>query len=224
MSNGVRKVAILGSTGSIGCSTLEVAAASSGRIRPWLLAAHRSTERLVEQAQAVSPAWVVVTDEAASQNPELKQLPAGTRLAVGQDALCELVQAAEVDRVVSAIVGAAGLASTWSALQASKTVALANKETLVMAGPLVMQLAAQKGVEILPVSQWCTREMFPPDSWRFKSGVSRVIIGEPISTAGLTQDDVPDLVARTRAAILAGLPPEAAPGQPEGPAMKSCSM
>ena len=148
---GPLKVAILGSTGSIGCSTLEVAAASSGRIRPWLLAAHRSTERLVEQAQAVSPAWVVVTDEAASQNPELKQLPAGTRLAVGQDALCELVQAAEVDRVVSAIVGAAGLASTWSALQASKTVALANKETLVMAGPLVMQLAAQKGVEILPV-------------------------------------------------------------------------
>jgi len=144
-------VAVLGSTGSIGGSTLEVAAASAGRLRPWLLAACRSTKRLVEQAQAVRPAWVVVTDETAASNPELKELPSETRLAVGQDALCELVQSGEVDRVVSAIVGAAGLASTWAAVDAGKTVALANKETLVMAGPLVMQLAARKGVEILPV-------------------------------------------------------------------------
>ena len=144
-------VAVLGSTGSIGGSTLEVAAASAGRIRPWLLAACRSTGKLVEQARAVRPAWIVVTDEAAAGNPELKELPTGTRLAVGQDALCDLVQQAEVDRVVSAIVGAAGLASTWAAVEAAKTVALANKETLVMAGPLVMQLAARTGAAILPV-------------------------------------------------------------------------
>jgi 1-deoxy-D-xylulose-5-phosphate reductoisomerase len=144
-------VAILGSTGSIGGSTLDVAAASDGRIRPWLLAACRSTSRLAAQAQQVQPAWVVVTDEQAAADPALKHLPAGTRLAVGQDALCELVQATEVDRVVSAIVGAAGLASTWAALEVGKTVALANKETLVMAGPLVMQLAARQGAAILPV-------------------------------------------------------------------------
>ena len=144
-------VAVLGSTGSIGGSTLDVASASAGRIRPWLLAACRSTAKLVEQARAVRPAWVVVTDEAAAANPELQDLPAGTRLAVGQDALCDLVQQAEVDRVVSAIVGAAGLASTWAAVEAAKTVALANKETLVMAGPLVMQLAARTGAAILPV-------------------------------------------------------------------------
>jgi len=145
------RVAILGSTGSIGRSTLEVAAASAGRLRPWLLAACRSTQRLVEQAKACGPAWVVVTDEQAATDEVLKELPAGTRLAIGQDALCELVQAPEVDRVVSAIVGAAGLASTWAALEAAKTVALANKETLVMAGPLVMQLAARQGVAVLPV-------------------------------------------------------------------------
>ncbi|MGA0039130.1 MAG: 1-deoxy-D-xylulose-5-phosphate reductoisomerase [Pirellulales bacterium] len=144
-------VAVLGSTGSIGGSTLEVAASSAGRIRPWLLAACRSAARLAEQAREVRPAWVVVTDEQAATAPELQHLPPGTRLAVGQDALCELVQAAEVDRVVSAIVGAAGLASTWAALEVGKTVALANKETLVMAGPLVMQLAARQGAVILPV-------------------------------------------------------------------------
>jgi 1-deoxy-D-xylulose-5-phosphate reductoisomerase len=145
------KLAVLGSTGSIGRSTLEVASASGGRIQPWLLAARRSTAELAEQARRVLPAWVVVTEEAAAGDENLKSLPSGTRLAVGQDALCELVQAAEIDRVVSAIVGAAGLASTWAAVESGKTVALANKETLVMAGPLVMQLAARTGSLILPV-------------------------------------------------------------------------
>jgi len=144
-------LAILGSSGSIGRSTLEVAAASGGRLRPWLLAVCRSTETLVQQARAVQPAWAVVTDAQAASDEALKDLPAETRLAVGQEALCELVQAPEVDRVVSAIVGAAGLASTWAALEAGKVVALANKETLVMAGPLVMQLAARTGASILPV-------------------------------------------------------------------------
>lgn len=128
-----------------------MAAASGGRLRPWLLAVCRSTEALVQQAKAVQPAWAVVTDARAASDEALKDLPAETRLAVGQEALCELVQAPEVDRVVSAIVGAAGLASTWAALEAGKVVALANKETLVMAGPLVMQLAARTGASILPV-------------------------------------------------------------------------
>ena len=144
-------IAVLGSTGSIGRSTLEVAAASAGRLRPWLLAACRSTEKLVQQAKVVRPAWVVVTDKQAAADEALQDLPADTRLAVGQEALCELVQAPQIDRVVSAIVGAAGLASTWAAIEAAKTVALANKETLVMAGPLVMQLAARTGATILLV-------------------------------------------------------------------------
>jgi 1-deoxy-D-xylulose-5-phosphate reductoisomerase len=144
-------VAVLGSTGSIGTSTLEVIAASAGRFRPHLLAAHRSVGPLLEQARLHHPAWVVVTDPVAAATIGATALPEGTRLAVGPEALDDLVRAPEVDRVVSAIVGAAGLRSTWAALDAGKTVALANKETLVMAGPLVTRLAAERGAVLLPV-------------------------------------------------------------------------
>ena len=144
-------VAVLGSTGSIGRSTLDVIAASAGRFVPFLLAANRSVEALVAQARACRPRWVVVVDPEAAAAVDPSGLPPGTRLAVGPEALDDLVQAAEVDRVVSAIVGAAGLRSTWSALEAGKTVALANKETLVMAGPLVMRLAERTGGRIVPV-------------------------------------------------------------------------
>jgi 1-deoxy-D-xylulose-5-phosphate reductoisomerase len=145
------RVAVLGSTGSIGRSTLDVIAASDGLFVPFLLAAHTSVGPLVEQAAAVRPAWVVVVDPAAAARLGPGSLPKGTRLAVGADALDDLVRSAEVDRVVSAIVGAAGLRSTWAAVEAGKTVALANKETLVMAGPLVMRLAERTGGRILPV-------------------------------------------------------------------------
>lgn len=145
------RVAVLGATGSIGRSTLEVLAASSGRMVPWLIAAHRSVAALLAQAHACRPQWVVILDPAAAAEIGPEALPSGTRLAVGPEALDDLVKSPEVDRVVSAIVGAAGLRSTWAALEAGKTVALANKETLVMAGPLVMQLAADRGGRILPV-------------------------------------------------------------------------
>ena len=145
------RVAVLGSTGSIGTSTLDVVASSGGRFAAWLLAAHRSVGPLIEQAHRLRPAWVVVVDAAAAAQIGAGALPAGTRLAVGADALDELVADPAVDRVVSAIVGAAGLRSTWAAVEAGKTVALANKETLVMAGPLVMRLACRTGATILPV-------------------------------------------------------------------------
>jgi 1-deoxy-D-xylulose-5-phosphate reductoisomerase len=150
-SGGGLNVAVLGSTGSIGVSTLEVIAASQGRFVPFLLAANTSAKALVEQARACRPQWVVVVDPAAAAGIDAAALPAGTRLAIGPDALDDLVRSPEVDRVVSAIVGAAGLRSTWAAIEAGKTVALANKETLVMAGPLVMRLAERSGATILPV-------------------------------------------------------------------------
>ena len=145
------RVAVLGSTGSIGTSTLDVIAASPERFSPFLLAAHRSTRQLLEQAQACRPRWVVVVDPAAAAEIGAGALPEGTSLAVGPEALDDLVRSPEVDRVVSAIVGAAGLQSTWAALEAGKTVALANKETLVMAGPLAMRLAERTGGRIVPV-------------------------------------------------------------------------
>ncbi|MEO2000205.1 MAG: 1-deoxy-D-xylulose-5-phosphate reductoisomerase [Pirellulales bacterium] len=145
------RVAVLGSTGSIGKNTLEVIAASEGRFKVHLLCGHRSIDVLVSQAHACRPRWVVVTDSMAAEALGPGSLPEGTELVVGPERLEELLVAPEVDRVVSAIVGAAGLRSTWSALAAGKTVALANKETLVTAGPLVTQLAARSGATIVPV-------------------------------------------------------------------------
>jgi 1-deoxy-D-xylulose-5-phosphate reductoisomerase len=145
------RVAILGSTGSIGQSTVDVVAASGGRLVAHLLAAATSIGPLLEQARRLRPRWVVVTDPAAAANIARDALPNGTGLAVGPEALDELVADPAIDRVVSAIVGAAGLRSTWAAIEAGKTVALANKETLVMAGPLVMRRAAETGSRIIPV-------------------------------------------------------------------------
>ena len=145
------RVAVLGSTGSIGKNTLEVIAASEGRFKVHRLCGHRSIDVLVSQAHACRPRWVVVTDSMAAEALGPGSLPEGTELVVGPERLEELLGAPEVDRVVSAIVGAAGLRSTWSALAAGKTVALANKETLVTAGPLVTQLAVRSGGTIVPV-------------------------------------------------------------------------
>jgi 1-deoxy-D-xylulose-5-phosphate reductoisomerase len=145
------RVAILGSTGSIGRSTIDVIAASRGRLVPYLLAASTSVESLLAQARKLAPRWVVVTDPAAAATIGPGDLPSGSRLAVGPEALDELVADPSIDRVVSAIVGASGLRSTWAAIEAGKTVALANKETLVMAGPLVMRRAAETGAQIIPV-------------------------------------------------------------------------
>jgi 1-deoxy-D-xylulose-5-phosphate reductoisomerase len=145
------RVAVLGSTGSIGRSTIDVIEASRGRLVPTLLAAWRSTAALLEQARRLRPRWVVVGDPAAAATITGGDLPTGTGLAVGPEALDELVADPSIDRVVSAIVGAAGLRSTWAAIEAGKTVALANKETLVMAGPLVMRRAAETGSRIIPV-------------------------------------------------------------------------
>jgi 1-deoxy-D-xylulose-5-phosphate reductoisomerase len=144
-------VAILGSTGSIGRNTIDVIEASDGRLQTFLLAAHASVGPLLDQAHRLRPRWIVVTDPEAAAEIGSAAMPAGTSLAVGPDRLDELVADDAADRVVSAIVGAAGLRSTWAAVEAGKTVALANKETLVMAGPLVMRRAAETGARIIPV-------------------------------------------------------------------------
>ncbi|MEX2315516.1 MAG: 1-deoxy-D-xylulose-5-phosphate reductoisomerase [Pirellulales bacterium] len=115
------------------------------------LSAHGKLERLLEQARRFQPRWIVVTDEAAARRFHWKGLPAKTELIVGPAGLAQIVADDAVDVVLAAIVGSAGLSSTWAALEAKKTVALANKETLVMAGQLVTRLAADRGATILPV-------------------------------------------------------------------------
>ncbi|MCL4205260.1 MAG: 1-deoxy-D-xylulose-5-phosphate reductoisomerase [Pirellulaceae bacterium] len=151
MSRSIRRIVILGSTGSIGRSTLEVVAASRDRLSVIGLTAHRSCQRLVDQARQFSPQWVVATDEQAAAEADWSGLPSETQLLVGLDGLRRVVSEAAVDIVVAAIVGSAGLTGAWHAVQNGKTLALANKETLVMAGPLVMAEAARCGATILPV-------------------------------------------------------------------------
>jgi len=146
-----RRVIVLGSTGSIGTSTLDVAAALPERVEIVGLMAHSKWRELAEQCRKFRPAVAVITDRTAFEQIDHSAFPADTELKFGTDAACALAQASDVDVVVSAVVGAAGLHGTWAAVEAGKTVALANKETLVVAGALVTELAAKRGSKLLPV-------------------------------------------------------------------------
>jgi 1-deoxy-D-xylulose-5-phosphate reductoisomerase len=151
MSVATKNVAVFGSTGSIGRNALEVIAASDGRLNAVALSAYGKLDLLLEQVRQFRPRWVVAADETAAGRFDWSTLPEGTELLTGPNALAKVAAAVEVDVVLAAIVGSAGLRSTWAALEAKKTVALANKETLVMAGGLVKRLAAERGGKILPV-------------------------------------------------------------------------
>lgn len=144
-------VAILGSTGSIGVNALQVIAGSEGQIRAVLLSGHSNTSLLLKQACDVLPRWLVVTDREAAARQDWSSLPRDVELLVGEDSLVSAVQGQDVDVVVAAIVGSAGLRGTWAALEAGKRIALANKETLVIGGPLIMDLSRRKNAPVLPV-------------------------------------------------------------------------
>ena len=143
-------LALLGSTGSIGKSALAVARALPDRIHVSLLAAGTNWKLLAEQAREFRPACVCLDD--ASHLDELKSaVPSGTRVISGRDALCEAVAAPEITTVLCAIVGTGGLFPTLSAIRAKKTIALASKEVMVMAGRLVTAEAKANKARILPV-------------------------------------------------------------------------
>ena len=151
MSIPITHVAVLGSTGSIGRNALQVIQASGGRLRAVALTGHSNTALLEQQAAAARPRWIVVTDPEAAAAHDFSPLGPDIEVLSGREGVTRVVSEAEVDVVLSAVVGRAGLEGTWSALEAGKTVALANKESLVVAGPLVMALARKKGAAILPV-------------------------------------------------------------------------
>jgi 1-deoxy-D-xylulose-5-phosphate reductoisomerase len=151
MSERPTNVVILGSTGSIGRSTLDVIGHLGTRARAVGLSAHRNLARLVEQAWEYRPRWVIATDEAVGRDVDWGALPPETQVLLGDEGVAEAVSDAEVDVVVAAMVGSAGIRGTWAAVEAGKRVALANKESLVMAGPLVMGLARERDAAILPV-------------------------------------------------------------------------
>ncbi len=151
MSSSATNIVVLGSTGKIGRSTLEVIAASGGRLQAVGLSAHRNCDLLERQARDARVSAIVVTDSATASNRDWSGLSAGVELGIGPAAVEELSRRPEVDVVVAAIVGSAGLGGTIAALEAGKTVALANKEALVMGGPLVMRLAARREASLIPV-------------------------------------------------------------------------
>jgi 1-deoxy-D-xylulose-5-phosphate reductoisomerase len=148
--NSLKNIAILGSTGSIGRSSLDVISTFPDRFRVTYLTAHRNVDLLAEQIQRFHPKGVVVPDESTARR--LRCLVNGTtELLLGEDGLCEAVAREDVDTVVSSLVGFAGLVPTLHAIEAGKDIALANKETLVVAGELVMEKVRERGVKLMPI-------------------------------------------------------------------------
>ena len=146
-----KKIAILGSTGSIGTQTLEVVAAYPERYEVYALCAHRSIDKLIEQARTFHPEVVCIADEMLY--PALCEALSDLEIKVwaGEDAIAQMVTMPSIDVVVAAMVGYAGLRPTIEAIKAGKTIALANKETLVVAGEIICALAQQYRAPILPV-------------------------------------------------------------------------
>ncbi|MEC8103840.1 MAG: 1-deoxy-D-xylulose-5-phosphate reductoisomerase [Pseudomonadota bacterium] len=145
-------ITVLGSTGSIGCSTLDVVRRHPDKYRVFALTGATRVEEMASQVAEFSPAYAVMAEESAAD--ALKQrLPEASQTQVlsGTDALVQVASAEKVTQVMAAIVGAAGLLPTLAAAQSGKRVLLANKESLVMAGPLFMQAVKEGGAELLPI-------------------------------------------------------------------------
>ncbi|HOW19572.1 MAG TPA: 1-deoxy-D-xylulose-5-phosphate reductoisomerase, partial [Phycisphaerae bacterium] len=145
-----KRIAILGSTGSIGRNTLEVAAHLGTDCAVCGLAARKSWQALADQIRRWRPDVAALCDEAAAKQLQ-RCLNGGTKLLAGEASLVDLVRGCDCDVVVAAVVGAAGLPATLAAVEAGKTVALANKEALVVAGSLIVPRLAETGARILPV-------------------------------------------------------------------------
>ena len=144
---------ILGSTGSIGESTLDVVSRHPEKFRVFALAGHRQVDKLAAQCKQFRPEYAVVGDagHAAELEKKLKQEGIDTQVLYGSQALIDVASADEVSGVMCAIVGAAGLPSALAAAQKGKTIYLANKETLVVSGALFMETARQNGATVLPI-------------------------------------------------------------------------
>jgi 1-deoxy-D-xylulose 5-phosphate reductoisomerase len=147
-----QQICILGSTGSIGRQALDVISSQSDRYEVYCLTAHRQAELLAQQARRFQPAAVVIADETKCESLRalLSDQP-HIKVYTGRQALCDIVEAAPIDMVLTAMVGFSGLEPTLHAIRAGKKICLANKETLVVAGELVCALAQEHRAAILPV-------------------------------------------------------------------------
>lgn len=146
-----KHVAILGSTGSIGTQTLEVIRSHKDNFEVEVLTAQNNADLLIQQALEFKPNCVVIANELHYEKVKDALSPADIKVYAGEKALAQVVEMETIDVVLTALVGYSGLLPTISAIEAGKQIALANKETLVVAGELITQLARQKGVNIYPV-------------------------------------------------------------------------
>lgn len=146
-----KQICILGSTGSIGTQALDVIRQHPDFYEAYALTANDSVEKLAEQAREFNPAAVVIANEARYEELKAKLADTDVKVYAGHKALCELVEAGPVDMVLAALVGFAGLEPTIRAIKARKKICLANKETLVVAGELILDLVSKYHVDLLPV-------------------------------------------------------------------------
>ncbi len=149
--NPKKHIALLGSTGSIGRQALDVIRTHPDHFQVEGLSAQNNADLLIEQAVAFTPNAVVIINEDYYPKVKAALVPLGIKVFAGENAMASVVQMDTVDLVLTAVVGYAGLKPTLKAIEAGKTIALANKETLVVAGELVTRLAREKGVNIYPV-------------------------------------------------------------------------
>ncbi len=146
-----KKIVVLGSTGSIGTQTLEVVDNYSDRLSVLALCAGTNSELMEKQVRKYRPALAVMWSETAAEDLKVRITDCETKVLCGMDGLMEAATLPEADIVLTAVVGMIGIRPTIAAIEAGKDIALANKETLVCAGHIIMPLAKEKGVKILPV-------------------------------------------------------------------------
>lgn len=179
----MQTVTVLGATGSIGCNTLDVIARHPDKYRVFALSGNRQFKKLLEQAKACAARYVVLADDEhyAEANDYAQSIGLSADILCGAKALEEVASAPEVDTVMAAIVGAAGLLPTLAAVKTGKKVLLANKEALVMSGALFIEAANQSGAKILPIDSehnaifQCLPRDFEYGNLR-KSGINKVLL------------------------------------------------
>ncbi|WP_026664800.1 1-deoxy-D-xylulose-5-phosphate reductoisomerase [Butyrivibrio sp. FC2001] len=146
-----RKIILLGSTGSIGTQTLDVARANPDDLKIVGIAANKSVDKLEQQVREFKPKYVAMYDEEAAKELKVKLADLPVKIFSGMEGLVEITQVPDADTVLTAVVGMIGIRPTMAAIESGKDIALANKETLVTAGHIIMPLAAKMNVSILPV-------------------------------------------------------------------------
>ncbi len=151
MTEDKKHIAILGSTGSIGTQALEVIASHSDYFEVEVLTAQNNADLLIAQAKKFKPNAVVIVNEDLYEKVKAELVPLDIKVFAGENALASIVEMSTIDLVLTALVGFAGLKPTIKAIESGKNIALANKETLVVAGELITKLAREKGVNIFPI-------------------------------------------------------------------------